>query len=156
MCECVFDLFIIQFSPLSPSSLWRWTHTASEVSVRTTKPLQLFITNSLSPPLFHVTWEAKVEHVHRDIGQGRVEKGWLIGDVSPEGTLSAFWPEKWMTVSVCSAGIQRRVRGEGQNGDNKVPRSRKLCHYLWRGKKNFWGDQRHAVYQSNIAHIVQK
>lgn len=138
-CKCVFVILVSSFR-LSWVRLSRDGHQdilRHQLSVSTTKQLQFFITNSLPPPLFPVAWEAEVGHVHWDIRHERGKTGWLIGDISPEGTLSAFWQKKWLTVSVCSVGRHGHPEvGEWrgpewqkmcQNEDKKT-RSCKLCH----------------------------
>lgn len=92
---------------------------------------------SLSLP--PATWEAKVEHEHWDIRQEREGKtGWLTGEVSPEGRLSAL-PEKKMTDSEClycwQTWAPRGGWGERARMAKDVPewgqqtRSPKLCHH---------------------------
>lgn len=117
-------------------SLWRWT-SGQPTSPEVCQQLHFLSQTSLSLP--PATWEAKVEHEHWDIRQEREGKtGWLTGEVSPEGRLSAL-PEKKMTDSEClycwQTWAPRGGWGERARMAKDVPewgqqtRSSKLCHH---------------------------
>lgn len=96
---CIFFYYIILIiQSYLKLSLWRWT-SGQPTSPEVCQQLHFLSQTSLSLP--PATWEAKVEHEHWDIRQEREGKtGWLTGEVSPEGRLSAL-PEKKMTDSEC-------------------------------------------------------
>lgn len=114
----LYNIILIIESFLRPT-LWRWTseHPASPVVCQDDQTASVFITNSLSSPSFPVTWEAKVEHVHWDIGQER--GNWLETSVLKERS-QPFWQKKndwqWVFARLADMGTQRLVSGEGQNG----------------------------------------
>lgn len=123
---CVFVLYNSHHSVISDVLDIRTSperHPASPVVRQDDQTASVFITNSLSSPLFPVTWEAKLEHVHWDIGQ---EKGnWLVDwrHQSWGNAPSPFDRKKWLTVSVCSVGRY----GHPEVGEWRVPEWRKTC-----------------------------
>lgn len=130
---CLFFVLYNSHQSISPEMDIR---TSCVTSCPSAPPNNFNFWRSLRPPLFPVTWETKVGHVHWDVGRERGETGWLIGDISPEGTLSAFWQKKWLTVSVCSLG--RRGHPEvSERGGPEWQKMCKLCHH-----QNYTGGKR--------------
>lgn len=113
------NILIIE-SFLSPT-LWRWTaeHLVSPVVCQDDQAASIFITNSLSSPLFLVTGGSKW-HMYTGTSGRRGETVWLIGDISPEGMPPAFLTKKKkkrLTVSVRSFGRH----GHQEAGDWRGP-----------------------------------
>lgn len=136
VCVFVFELYYSHHSVLP--DVYLSGHPGHPDVCQHHHTTSVFITNPLPPPLFPVTWEAEVGHVHWDIRHGRGETGWLIGDISPEGTLSAFWQKKmsdsecllcWQTWVPRGRWLERARMAKDMPGRGQQTRSRKLCHH---------------------------
>ena len=121
-CLCV-CLFFVLYNSHQSVSLEMDIRTSCVTGCPSAPPNNFSFCRSLRPPLFPVTWETKVGHVHWDVRWERGETGRLIGDISPQGTLSAFWRKKWLTVSVCSLGR----RGHPEVSEWRGPEWQKTC-----------------------------
>lgn len=120
---CSFVLYHSHHSVLPKSIYLKMDiRTSCVTSCLSAPPNKLqFLSQTLSPPSIvscHLRGQSGSCTLGH-FGRQRGETGWLIGDISPEGMLRAFWRKRWLTVSVCSVGrhgTQRWVSEEGQNG----------------------------------------
>lgn len=165
MCVCLFLHCITHHSAL-PESI------SLEMDIRTSCVTSCLSASSNNFSLYHKLAAPSVVFCHLrsrsgtctlGLGQERGETGWLIGDISPEGTLSAFWQEKWLTENVCFAGRHGHPEvGEWrgpewqkmcQRGDNKQGHANYVTNKTIKGRRGFWGDGRHAVFSTVIRPI---